>query len=269
MPSTAGLRIVSPKLGDTLVHPARATDDPAEVGTADAVIVRVKLWDTAAAADAIKPMLGPGTTVLSLQNGVECNEILGQALGRDRIFGGVAFIGSSIAAPGVIRHVGSMQRVVVGERTGATSPRVTALHGVMVDAGITAEISDDIERTIWEKFVFLVGLSATTTLMRRPLGPILEDPERRAVLLEAMRETADVGRSSGVDLPPDFAEDRLLFFDRLPPALTSSMHHDLERGNKLEVGWLSGAVVRYGRDLGVPTPVNRTIYAALKDHAAP
>jgi 2-dehydropantoate 2-reductase len=214
-------------------------------------------------------MLGPGTTVLSLQNGVEGDEVLAPVVGPERLIGGVAFIASSIGAPGVIRHIGTMQRIVLGERSGGTSQRVDALHKALVAAGVTAEISDDIERTIWEKFVFLVGLSATTTLTRTTLGPIREDSDGREFLLDAMRETVAVGRARGVALPEDFAADRLAFSDGLPTDMTSSMHHDLEKGRPLEVAWLSGAVARFGKALGVATPVNHTVFAALKPRAAP
>jgi 2-dehydropantoate 2-reductase len=264
-----GLHIDSRDIGDVTINPVQATDDPAEVGEVDYVIVGVKLGDTAAAGEAILPMLGPETTVLSLQNGVESDDVLAPIVGEERLIGGVAFIASSIGAPGVVKHIGTMQRVVIGERSGGSSARVEALHRAMADAGITAEISDDIERTIWEKFVFLIGLSATTTIMRTTLGPVREDPDGRIFLLEAMRETVAVGRAKGVDLPADFADNRLAFADGLPVDMTSSMHHDLQNGNQLEVGWLSGAVARFGKALGVPTPVNHTVYAALKAHAAP
>jgi 2-dehydropantoate 2-reductase len=264
-----GLHIDSRDMGDATINPAQATDDPAEVGEVDYVIIGVKLGGTAAAGEAILPMLGPETSVLSLQNGVESDDVLAPIVGEQRLIGGVAFIASSVGSPGVIKHIGTMQRIVIGERAGGSSERVEALHRAMDGAGITAEISDDIERTIWEKFVFLIGLSATTTLMRTTLGPIREDPDGRAFLLDAMRETVAVGRAKGVDLPADFADDRLAFADGLPVDMTSSMHHDLENGNPLEVGWLSGAVARFGKAFDVPTPVNHTVYAALKAHAAP
>lgn len=266
---THGLRIDSRDRGAALIRPAKATDDPGEIGVVDYVVVGVKLWDTQKTGEAILPMVGPETTVVSLQNGVECDDILAEIVGAERLIGGVAFIASSIGEPGIIRHIGTMQRVVIGERAGGSSPRVEALRAAMERAGIDAEISDDIERTIWEKFVFLVGLSATTTLMRTTLGPIRSDPDRRACLLAVMRETVLVGRARGIALPADFAETRLDFADGLPEDMTSSMHHDLERGNKLEVAWLSGAVTRFGRALGIPTPVNQTVFAALKPFAAP
>jgi 2-dehydropantoate 2-reductase len=213
-------------------------------------------------------MLGDGTSVVSLQNGVEADDILAAIVGRERLIGGAAFIAASIARPGVIAHLGTMQRVVIGELDGGTSPRVDALQAALAGAGIDAEVSDDITRTLWEKFVFLVGLSATTTLMRTTVGPVREDPDSRAFLLNAMREVVAVGRAKGIDLAADYADDRLVFADGLPPDMTSSMRHDLDRGNGLEVGWLSGAVVRFGAALGIPVPLNHTVYAALKPLAA-
>jgi 2-dehydropantoate 2-reductase len=262
-----GLRIES-GLGEVTVQPARASDDGATVGQVDYVIIAVKLWDTEAAGRAVVPMLGAGTSVVSLQNGVEADDILAAIVGRERLIGGAAFIAASIARPGVIAHLGTMQRVVIGEPDGGASPRVEGLLSALAGAGVDAEISDDIARTLWEKFVFLVGLSATTTLMRTTVGPVREDPDSRAFLLNAMREVVAVGRAKGIDLAADYADDRLAFADRLPPDMTSSMRHDLDRGNRLEVGWLSGAVVRFGAALGIPVPLNHTVYAALKPLAA-
>ncbi len=264
-----GLRIDSRDSGDAIIDPANVTDDPADVGVVDYVIVGVKLWDTEAAGRAILPMVGSDTTVLSLQNGVECDETLARIVGAEHLIGGVAFIASSIGEPGIIKHIGTMQRVVIGERAGGSSPRVDALHGVMLHAGITAEVSDDIERTIWEKFVFLVGLSATTTMLRTTLGPVREDPQSRKMLVNVMRETVAVSRAKGIDLAENYADDRLAFSDGLPVDMTSSMHHDLEAGNRLEVAWLSGAVVRFGREYGVPTPANQAVFDALESYAAP
>jgi 2-dehydropantoate 2-reductase len=266
---TQGLQINSRDMGNATIQPAKATDNPSEVGPVDYVIIGVKLWDTEESAQAILPMVGPETAVLSLQNGVDCDDILARIVGADHIIGGMAQIASSIDEPGVIKHIGTMQRVVVGEPAGGSSPRVEALHAALDTAGVVSEMSDDIERTIWEKFVFLVGLSATTCLMRTTIGPIRDDPDRREMLLNVMRETVTVGRAKGVALPEDYAEDRLTFVDGLPVDMTSSMHHDLERGNPLEAAWLSGAVARFGRELGIPTPVNQAAFATLKPHAAP
>ncbi len=263
-----GLRIDSRDIGDATIDPVEATDTPADVGVVDYVIVGVKLWDTEEVGRAILPMVGPDTTVLSLQNGVECDETLARVVGAADLIGGVAFIASSIGEPGVIKHIGTMQRVVVGERAGGSSLRVNALHEALLQGGIDAEVSENIERTIWEKFVFLVGLSATTTTLRTTLGPVREDPESRELLLDVMRETVAVGRAKGIDLPADYANDRLAFADGLPVDMTSSMHHDLEAGNRLEVAWLSGAVARFGQEFGVATPVNQSVFEQLERYAA-
>ena len=263
-----GLRIDSRDIGDATIDPVEATDTPADVGVVDYVIVGVKLWDTEEVGRGILPMVGPDTTVLSLQNGVECDETLARVVGTGHLIGGVAFIASSISEPGVIKHIGTMQRVVVGERAGGSSLRVNALHEALLQGGINAEVSENIERTIWEKFVFLVGLSATTTTLRTTLGPVREDPESRELLLDVMRETVAVGRAKGIDLPADYADDRLAFADGLPVDMTSSMHHDLEAGNRLEVAWLSGAVARFGQELGVATPVNQSVFEQLERYAA-
>lgn len=262
-----GLRIVSPALGDAWIHPAMATDNPVDVGVMDYVIVCVKLWDTAAAAEAMRPMVGPETTILSLQNGVETDE-LERVFGSRCMLSASAYIGSAIDAPGVIRHVGAMQRVVTGERGGGSSARVERLLAALRRGGVDADASDDIQRTIWEKFVFLVGLSASTTLKRAPLGQVRKDPEAREVLLGAMRETAAVARARGIALPAGFARGRFDFAAGLPPEMTSSMQTDLERGNRLELEWLSGAVVRFGREAGIPTPLNGMVCEALLPYAS-
>lgn len=261
-----GLRVESP-LGDMHLEKPNVTEDPASIGPVDLVMFGVKLWDTKAVAQAIKPLVGPETAVVSFQNGVRKDDILREVLGEKNLMGGVGYIATSIAEPGMIRHVGKMQRLVFGEYDGNVSRRAEAFLKACRDAGIDSEISPDIRRAIWEKFVFLVGLSGTTTSSRKTIGPIRSHPQTRAFLHDAMREAVAVGRAQGVELPEDFADNRLTFCDGLPAEMTSSMHHDLEKGNRLEVEWLSGDVVRRGRECGIPTPVNRSIYDVLALHA--
>lgn len=261
-----GLRVESP-LGDMHLEKPNVTEDPASVGPVDLVMFGVKLWDTKTVAQAIKPMVGPETAVVSFQNGVQKDDILREALGEKAVMGGVGYIATSIAEPGMIRHVGTMQRLVFGEYDGRASKRAEAFLKACLEAGINAEISPDIRRAIWEKFVFLVGLSGTTTSIRKSIGPIRSHPQTRAFLHDAMREAVAVGRAQGVELPEDFAGNRLAFCDGLPAEMTSSMHHDLEKGNRLEVEWLSGDVVRRGKQAGIETPVNRSIFDVLALHA--
>ena len=262
-----GLRIESEAQGDIELPRVNAVEEPAAIGPVYAVIVSVKLWDTESAARAIKPLIGPETGVVSLQNGVIKDDILRRELGEAPVMGGVGYVATHIARPGVIQQVGTMQRIVVGEHDGRRSERVRRLHEALVESGVTAELSDDIRRAIWEKYVFLVALSATTTTMRSTLGPIRGNPQTRAFFLDVMREVVAVGRALGVALPADYAEQRLAFADSLPADMTSSMHHDLERGNRLEVRWLSGGVVELGAKAGVPTPANRAVCDILALHA--
>ena len=245
-----------------------ATADPAEIGVVDVVMLCVKLWDTETALQQIRPLIGPGTTIISFQNGVLKDQYLRAAYDESQIMGGVGYVATTIDRPGVIRQTGPMQRLIFGEFDGSRSPRAEALLAACLAGGIKAELSENIRREIWQKYVFLVGLSGTTTTIRKPIGPIRENPQTRAFLLDVMREVVAVGRVHGVDLAKDYAEVRLQLADDVAYDMTSSMHHDLERGNRLEVRWLAGGVGELGRSKGVPTPLNDAIAAILALHAA-
>jgi 2-dehydropantoate 2-reductase len=249
------------------IAPADATDDPACVGPCDFVFLAVKLWDTEEALRLVRPMVGRQTTLISFQNGVLKDEYLKAAYDPSQIMGGVGYVATTIDRPGVIRQTGPMQRLIFGEFDGRRSARAEALLEACLKGGINAEISPDVRREIWQKYVFLVGLSGTTTTMRSTIGPIRSNPQTRAFLLDVMREVVAVGRAHGVDLEEDYAEQRLNFADQVAEDMTSSMHHDLERGNRLEVPWLSGGVVSLGRQVGIATPLNRAIHDILALHA--
>lgn len=260
-----GLRVEGPE--PIHVRTVRATDDPGEVGVADVVMLCVKLWDTEQAIAQIRPMVGPGTAIISFQNGVLKDQYLRAAFDEHHLMGGVGYVATTIEAPGVIRQTGPMQRLLFGEFDGSRSQRGEALLAACLAGGIHAEFSVDIVREIWQKYVFLVGLSGTTTTMRKPIGPIRSDPRTRAFLHDVMREVVAVGRAHGVGLPDDYAQVRLQLADDVSPDMTSSMHHDLQRGNRLEVRWLAGGVVELGQAKGVPTPLNRAIADILALHA--
>jgi 2-dehydropantoate 2-reductase len=257
-----GLRVESP-LGDLHLPAVEVTDQPAEIGPVDLVLFTVKLWDTLEAAESVKPLLGEGSAVVSFQNGVVKDDILRDALGAAHVIGGVTYIAATIAEPGVIRHSGTLQKLVFGEYDGSLSPRVRQFRDACADSGIDAEASEKIEQAIWEKFVFLVGLSGTTSLARSPIGPIRSNPRSRAFLHDVMAEVVQVALAQGVPMPADYADERLAFTDTVPAGMTSSMQHDLEQGNRLEVAWLSGDVVERGARLGVTTPCNRAIFDIL------
>jgi 2-dehydropantoate 2-reductase len=227
----------------------------------------VKLWDTEQALTQIRPMVGTNTTVISLQNGVLKDQYLRAAIDERQMMGGVGYVATTIEAPGVIRQTGPMQRLLFGEFDGSRSRRAEDFLSACLAGGINAELSSDIVREIWQKYVFLVGLSGTTTTIRKPIGPIRSNAQTRAFLHDVMREVVDVARAHGAAVPADYAQVRLQFADDVSPDMTSSMHHDLQRGNRLEVGWLSGGVVKLGQEKGVPTPLNRAIADILALHA--
>lgn len=257
-----GLKVESP-LGDIHLPRVNATDNAADLGQADIVWLAVKLWDTESAIRSMKSVVGPDTGIISFQNGVQKDDVLRQAFGDRAVMGGVGYIAANIDRPGVIKHTGAMQRLIFGEYDGSRSARAEALLDACTRGGINAELSDDIRKAIWEKFVFLVGLSGSTTTMRATIGPIRSNPRTRAFLFDLMRETVAVGRALGVALPADYADQRLTFVDSLPEAMTSSMHHDLNGRKRLEVSWLSGGVVQLGDRAGLPTPMNRAVRDVL------
>ena len=260
-----GLRIEGPQ--PLHLRDVKATGNPADAGVMDVVMLGVKLWDTEQAIAQMRPMVGPQTAVISFQNGVLKDQYLRAAFDPKQIMGGVGYVATTIEAPGVIRQTGPMQRLIFGEFDGSRSPRGEALLAACLAGGINAELSTDILREIWQKYVFLVGLSGTTTTMRRTIGPIRSNQQTRAFLEDVMREVIAVARAEGVGLPEDYLATAMQRADTVAPDMTSSMHHDLERGNPLEVRWLSGGVVELGRARGVPTPCNRAIADILALHA--
>lgn len=257
-----GLTLNSP-LGAAKLK-VKVYERPAEIGPVDVVMFAVKLWDTETAAESIRPLLAGGGVVIPFQNGVESIERLRRFFPPEQVLGGSAYIASRIAAPGVIEHIGQMCRLQFGPLLPGQRPIAERFLSVCRKAGINAELTDDIVRGNWEKFVFLVALSSATTIARAPLGVVRADPDLRALFEQAMRETWNLGRARGVKLADDFVETRLKFAETLPHEMKASMLHDLEAGGRLEAPWLCGAVARMAREAGIDAPVNRTVYAALK-----
>ena len=243
-----------------------ATDDPVELGPADVVMFCVKLWDVEVAAKLLPNLLADGGVVIPFQNGVESHEMLARGLGSERVAGGVAHIGAVVRAPGVIAHTGTMAKLRVGAFDARQQPRLREFVATGKAAGIDIEYVDDIRRSLWEKFVFLVAMSGATCLARQPIGAVRADADLRAVLAASMRETVAVAAAQGVVFDEKFVERQMAFVDGLPAEMRSSMLNDLLAGNRLEAPWLAGAVARMAASAGVPAPVNSTIYAALKPY---
>lgn len=236
-----------------------ATDDPSTIGKVDIILFTVKLWDTESAARSLVSTIGPDTGLISFQNGVQKDDMLRPIVGEKALIGGTSYIAASIKEPGVIAHTGANQRLVFGEFDKQKSKRIEAFHQACVAGGITAEISPDIGVEIWQKFVFLVGMSGATASMRATAGEIRSNPQSRQFMLDLMKEVVAVGRARGINLPADYAEHRIVFIDTLPAEMIASMYGDLKQGKPLELPWLSGGVVDLGAAVNVPAPMNRAV----------
>jgi 2-dehydropantoate 2-reductase len=262
--NSKGLTLKSP-LGDAVLK-VRAAEDPAVLGAADLVLFAVKLWDTEAAAERVRPLVAQGGVVIPFQNGVESIERIGKVLGPERVMGGAAYIAGRIGEPGVIVQTGAMARLRFGPVRPAQRKAAEAFLAACRDAKIDAELTDDIVKLLWEKFVLLVAISATTTVTRSNVGTVRADPDLRWLLETVMRETWAVGRKRGVALADDLVAQTMKFVDGLPAEMRASMAADLEAGGRLEAPWLSGAVARMAADAGLEAPANRAVFAALKPY---
>lgn len=259
---TDGLRVDS-ILGDFIVEPAKASDDPSQVGEVDVVILGVKAWDVPNAAQAMRPMVGNQTFVVPLENGVDAPEQLASVLGKEHIMGGLCQISAFIAGPGHIRHVGIEPFVAFGELDGRPSQRAEGLLQVLEAAGVKAAIPPDIQVSMWEKFLFIATVSGLGAVTRAPADIYRSLPETRQMLIAAFEEIVALARARGVMLPEDTVEKRLAFVDNLPDGLLASMQRDILEGKPSELSSQNGAVVRMGAELGVPTPVHAFIYNCL------
>ena len=251
--------------GDLHLPKVNVTDDAKSIGPVDIVLFAVKLWDTETAATATRPLVGAGTRVITLQNGVDSVERVAPILGADRTIGGAAYIASVIAAPGVIKHTSQFARV----RYGRADKRADAMLQALADASAAAKLdmglSADINVELWEKFIFLSAMAGATSSLRANAGQIVADPELLAFYRALMQEAYAVGKAKGVALDPGFVDSRMDYLiNKIEPGMKASMAHDLERGNRLELDWLSGKVRELGRAFGIPTPASDTVYTVLK-----
>lgn len=261
-----GLKIESVH-GDIRLPKPNVIDDPAKTGPVDVVLFAVKLWDTEKAAEQTRPLLGPNTRVITLQNGVDSYERIAPIVGPERAIPGVTYVVAVIDRPGVIKQASEFQSIICGTHDGRPDAPLEAFVDAAKAASIPITLSDNIERDRWRKFVFLSGTSGVTAITRNSMGPILADPDTRALFRNIMLETYAVGRAKGVAVDDGFVDERMAFADaNVPPTMKASMANDLDRGNRLELDWLAGEVCRLGKQLDVPTPVNDTVYAALKLH---
>ena len=258
-----GLKIES-TLGDLHLKDVNVTDDPRQVGPVDLVLFAVKLWDTETAGEQARPLVGAGTRVMTFQNGVDSVERLAPILGDDVTIAGATYVVTKIAAPGVIRHTGTMAIVRCGRLDRRPDAVLAGYVEQMKAANIDVTLADNMLLDLWKKFVVLSGTSGITASTRQPLGVIRDDADMRAFFFKLMHETMAVGRAAGVEFSPDYPAELERAVAGFPPTMKASMANDLEVGNRLELDWLAGRVVALGRKYGIPTPAQEAVYAILK-----
>lgn len=267
-----GLQVNTVLLGDFHLD-VDATDDMSSVGPVDLVIFAVKSYGTNAAIRDMGPLVGDDTMIISTQNGIDSERLLGEALGTEHVLGCAATVSAKIDAPGVVTQGGGPGSLVIGEMgsadlnaQGAVTERVNDLVERCKAAGLAAETHEDIVMAIWEKFIFICALSGMTALTRKPIGEIFSQPSTTEMYLQVLAEVAEVGSAEGVALPGDIAQNTLAATQAREPFIIGSMGHDLIAGNPIEIGLLNGRVVELGKKHGIPTPANFAIEAALKPH---
>jgi 2-dehydropantoate 2-reductase len=266
-----GLQIRSAALGDFVVN-AAAEDDTSKIGAVDVAIVAVKAYDNATALPLLRPMVGRGTTVLTLQNGVDSVRDVAAQVGEAAVLGGTTYIATALAAPGIIEQTGTHRRIVFGEVFGALprlTERVQRLHDAFSGADIQSEAVGDGRVPIWEKFIFLVPLAGFTGASRLPIGPVWADPVVRAQFLEGCREIERLARAEGVPVAQDVIQRIGSYIEAIPGTMRSSLLIDLSQGKRIEVEALHGAVVRRAAPVNLPVPIMSTLYAVLKPWAVP
>lgn len=257
-----GLRVDSPD-GDFVIYPAKATDNAGDVGTTDLVILGVKAWQVPEAARAIKPLAGPNTTVVPLQNGVDAVSQLVEELGSDAVIGGLCRIVSFVVEPGHIRHAGFAPSIIIGELDNSRTERIAKIEEVFKHAGLNTTIATDIQVALWTKFLFIASFSGIGALANAPAGVLRSDPKWRAQMLSAMEEIYALAHARGVKLPLDSVEKVMAAVDGLPDDATSSMQRDIAAGKPSEIESQNGAVVRMARESGVEVPTHTLIYQTL------
>lgn len=261
--SKKGLRIESPR-GNFSALPAQVTNNPADIGPVDAVILGVKAWQVAEAARAMLPLLSPITKVLTLQNGVEAAAELEQVIGRQHTLIGVCRIISSVVAPGLIRHAGSEPTIALGEPDGsALSPTSKALADALAAAGVVVQTPPDIQAVLWEKLILIAAASGIGAVTRATIGEFRECREAHLLLRQLMEEVTSVARAQGVCVAEDVVNRTLAFVAGMPDHGTLSMQRDIVEGRPSELEAIIGAVVRLGRERGIATPAMDYVYASL------
>jgi 2-dehydropantoate 2-reductase len=262
-----GLKIISYH-GDAYIEKIRTATDPKSVGPVDMVLFCVKLWDLDSAAEQIKPMLKADTAVYSFQNGVYAEGRLAELLGPQHVIGGYAATPVTVVEPGVVRQFGEWCTLGFGELDNRRTPRIENFLTVCQRASIDSLIEEDVLAALWMKFIFITTHSGATSFCRSTEGPIRSDPWGREMLIGLASEGTAIARAKGINIAANNAEHVLEQIDELPPDAQGSMYTDLQRGNRLELEWLNGLMVKLGEETSVPAPCHRAVMMSLNLHAA-
>jgi 2-dehydropantoate 2-reductase len=257
-----GLRIETPT-GETVIQPANATDEPRQVTDVQVVLVGVKAWQVTEAAEAMRPMLGPDTFVVPLQNGVEAPSQLAAVLGSEHVLGGLCRTLSWVSAPGRIRTVGAMNSITFGELENRSSERAELLRQAFARADVKVEVSSDIHSALWEKFLLVTSFGGVGAVARAPIGITRIVPETRRLLEQCMHEVLTLARARQVALTDSVVADTMKLIDSLAANGTTSLQRDIAEGRPTELEYWNGAVVRLAREVHVATPVHEFIYDCL------
>lgn len=257
-----GLRVV--RDNDEFTVHCTATDNPAEVDSVELALLTTKTYQNAVAVPSMAPLVGPETTMLCLQNGVDSYVSLAESFGSERVMPGCVYIEAGTEGPGVVRQGGDVVRVVFGEVDGSLSQRGRAIQEAFLASGIPAELTSDVRTGLWSKFLFIATMAGTTAMARERLAHLMPRPEWREVVVGCLREIEAAGRANGVNFPMDIHETTLEYIEENLEDLQASLHTDVMAGRPLELETFAGAVIRAGRAAGVPTPINDVIYAMLK-----
>jgi 2-dehydropantoate 2-reductase len=257
-----GLKVKSVH-GDFMISPANATEDPGRVGPVDLILFSVKTYHTDEAAEAIQPAVSPQTSVLSLQNGIDAPERIGKVVGMEHVLGGATWLSSAVEAPGVIKQISQFRRIVLGELGGGQSARIQSIYEVLKNTGSVVEISEDILKILWTKFVFIAAVSSLGSLTRLPMGDYRSVPKTRGLISSIMHEVEALAHAQSIALDGDVVAKSLEFMDNSGPHIKPSMQLDIESGRRTEIESMIGVIGRKGRELGVPTPVADFVYASL------
>ena len=257
-----GLKVTSKK-GDFAINPAQATDNPKDIGVVDTVLIAVKAWSVADAAEAIRPIVGPYTCILPLENGVDAPAQLSEVYGAEHVLGGLCRVISYIGEPGHIQHDGGDDFIALGELDNKPSARVDALGKAFVVAGLNVDLPKDIHAAMWAKFLFISAFSGVGAVTRSPAGVTRALPGTRSMLEAAMTEAYNVAIARGIALADDAVATGMKAIDRQPAVGEASMQRDIMDGKPSELESQTGAVVRLGKESGVPTPTHDFIYRSL------